>query len=444
MGSERAAEAGLTAAQAMELWLWLWLGFVERESARLGKGAATKAGAGVTDPGGELAVLEELSARLSAELPTSPPSTSGAAGRTYARLQGGLPAASVERLAAWLAAPMAEPTAQPAARLRRRAAEVLDQVRRSPPPSPARAAAVDLWAWLTGVEADLRVALSTTGEDRKAARQLGDELRLLQTVQGGVRRGQPDVIPSHRHEGHWLGARQPFQPAAAAELARVLRRAQPEVGAGRGGDGLRHLVEVTASRLEALAGAEAVARAQAREQAETRVKAVRGKIVAGLAAAEATEPRQATARFIGRPVLADAARLGASLVDADLGDQAAWRAVIAPRGFDEVSEFSAAGASAYELYVLVGADGTLRALHQRVDRAPHGRRWFTPAPAPAWLHPQGETLDVAWFDVAAPARARMLLLLAALTSGLPASAVDEQLPDEALAMAARRMRRSRH
>ena len=441
MGSERAAEAGLTAAQAMDFWLWLWLGFVERESAWAEKGAPPQASPGVADPGSELAVLEELSARLSAELPASPASGSDpASGRTYARLQGGLTAASVERLAAWLT----DPVAQPSARLRRRAAEVLEQARRSPPPSPARAAAVDLWAWLTGVEADLRVALATAGQDRKAARRLGDELRLLQTVQGGVRRGQPDVIPSHRHEGHWLGARQPFQPAAAAELARVLRRAQPEVGAGRGSEGLRHLVEVTGSRLEALAGAEAVARAQSREQAETRVKAVRGKIVAGLAAAEAMEPRQATARFIGRPVLADAARLGASLVDADLGDQAAWRAVIAPRGFDEVSEFSAAGASAYELYVLVGADGTLRALHQRIDRSPQGRRWFTPAPAPAWLHPQGETLDVAWFDVAAPARARMLLLLAALTSGLPASAVDEQLPDEALAMAARRVRRSRH
>lgn len=444
MGSERAADAGLTSAQAMDLWLWLWLGFVERESALLERRAPPQATAGAIDPCGELALLEELSARLSAELPTSPPHPDAAPGRTYARLQRGLTAPSVERLAAWLSNPVADAAARPAARLRRRAAEVLEQARRSPPPSPARAAAVNLWAWLTGVEADLRVALSSAGQDRRAARQLGDELRLLQTVQGGVRRGQPDVIPSHRHEGHWLGARQPFQPAAAAELARVLRRAQPEVGAGRGGDGLRRLVEVTASRLEALAGAAAVAQAQVREQAETRARDVRGKIAAGLAAAEANEPRHATARFIGRPVLADAARLGASLVDADLGDQAAWRAVIAPRGFDEVSEFSAAGASAYELYVLVGADGTLRALHQRVDRSPHGRRWFTPAPAPGWLHPQGETLDVAWFDVAAPARARMLLLLAALTSGLPASAVDEQLPDEALAMAARRVRRSRH
>lgn len=438
MGLERAAEAGLTAAQAIDFWLWLWLGFVERETALARTGAppdATGTAAGLSD---ELAGLEAISARLSAELPANPPDQT--AGRSFSRLQGGLPAASLRRLQEWLA----EPPLQPSDRLRRRAAEVLKQAGNSPPTSPARAAAIELWGWLTGAEADRRVALAVAERDRKAARQLGDELRLLLTVQAGVRRGQPDVIPSHRHEGHWLGARQPFQPAAAAELARVLRRAQPDVASVRGGGQLGRLVEATASRLEALAGAEAVAQASARERSEHQAATVRGKITAGLAAAEAREPRQATARFIGKPVLADATRLGASLVDADLGDRAAWRAVIAPRGFDEAAEFSAAGASAYELYVLVGADGTLQALHQRIDRSPHGRRWFAPVPAPRWLHPQGSTLDVAWSDVASPARARMLLLLAALTSGLPPPAVADQLSDEALALAIRWARRSRH
>ena len=438
MGIERAAGAGLTSAQAMDFWLWLWLGFVERESAQVKRGALPGATTDASELSAELAGLEGLSARLSAELLPAP--TDAPAGRTFSRLLGGLPAASVERLSSWLQVP----AAPPATGLRRRAIEVLEQAGSAPPPSPARAAALELWSWLTGAEADRRVALASAEHDRKAARQLSDELRLLQTVQGGVRRGQPDVIPSHRHEGHWLGARQPFQPAAAADLARVLRRAQPEVGQGRGGAGLGHLVEATASRLEALAGVAAVSQAAARELAEARVTRVRGRIAAGLAAAEEREPRHATARFIGRPVLADAGRLGASLVDADLGDQAAWRAIIAPRGFDEAGEFNAAGASAYELYVLVGADGALLALHQRIDRSPHGRRWFVPAPAPRWLHPQGETLDVAWSDVAAPARARMLLLLAALTSGLPPAAVTGQLPDQALALAVRRGRRSRH
>jgi hypothetical protein len=143
-------------------------------------------------------------------------------------------------------------------------------------------------------------------------------------------------------------------------------------------------------------------------------------------------------------VAADATRLGATLVDADLGDEAAWRAVITPRGFDEAAEFSAAGAIAYELYVLVAANGTLKAIHQRIDRSPHGQRWFAPVLPPAWLHPQGDTLDVAWSDVAGPARARMLALLGALTGGAAGTLVDAQLPDQALALAARRTRRSRH
>jgi hypothetical protein len=170
---------------------------------------------------------------------------------------------------------------------------------------------------------------------------------------------------------------------------------------------------------------------------------VRGRIAAGLVAAEGNEPRPGTGRFLGKPVLADAARLGATLVDADLGDQVAWRAVISPLGFDEAAEFSAAGAIAYELYMLVGADGLLRAVHQRIDRSPHGQRWFAPMPGPRWLHPQGRTLDVAWTDVAAPARARMLALLEALTRGDVPSRTDV-LPDPSLAVAARRSRRSRH
>jgi hypothetical protein len=90
----------------------------------------------------------------------------------------------------------------------------------------------------------------------------------------------------------------------------------------------------------------------------------------------------------------------------------------------------------------VAADGRLEAIHQRIDRSPHGRRWFAPVPAPRWLHPQGDTLDVAWSDVAAPARDRMLALLAALTGGAPLAPPPTELP--ALALAARRSRRSRH
>jgi hypothetical protein len=438
MGIERAAVAGLTSAQVMDLWLWLWLGFTEREEALLKRSAGPGAAGIAAELTAELVAMESVSSHLSAELPAPPLDTP--AGRTFSRLQGGLSAASVERLGAWLAVP----TLQPAARIRRRATEVLAQTQVTPPPSPARAAAVDLWAWLTGAEADRRLLLAGSDGDRSAARQLSDELRLLQTVQTGVRRGQPDVIPSHQHEAAWLGARQPFQPATAAELARVLRRAQLQMASGRGGPPLGQLVDATASRLEALAGPEALAAAAAREAAEASVVTVRRKIAAGLAAAEGNEPRQATGRFLGRPVAADATRLGATLVDADLGDEAAWRATIAPRGFDEAADFSAAGAVAYELYVLVAADGTLKAVHQRIDRSPHGRRWFTPVPPPSWLHPQGETQDVAWPDVAAPARARMMALLAALTSGHTVSSTAARLPDEALVVAARRSRRSRH
>jgi hypothetical protein len=321
---------------------------------------------------------------------------------------------------------------------------VLRQARAAPPPSPARSAAVDLWAWLTGAEADRRLRLSSADRDRRLARQLSDELRLLQTIQGGVRRGQPDVIASHQHESNWLGARQPFQPATAADLARVLRRAQAEVTSGRGGPPLGQLVEAAAFRLEALAGPEAVAAALAREKAETGAGAARAKIAEGLLAAEAGEPRQAPGRFLGRPVAADAARLGATLVDADLGERTAWRTTIAPRGFDEAAEFSAAGALGYELYLLVDRDGTLAAVHQRIDRSPHGRRWFSPAPGASWLHPQGGTLDVAWGDVAAPARTRMLALLVALTGGPSALPTPAVLPGEAMALAIRRTRRSRH
>ncbi len=439
MGLGRAAGAGLTSAQVMDFWLWLWLGFAERESALARPSALPGAAEAAAEASAELALLERLSSRLSSELPAAP--ADAPEGRTWARLGAGLTPGSLARLQGWLADSSAAPSSS---QLLRRALEVLEQARRSPPPSPARAASVELWSWLTGAEADRRVALAGAARDRKAARQLGDELRLLQTVQAGVRRGQPDVISSHRHEGTWLGARQPFQPAAAAELARVLRRAQPEVSSGRGGSQLGRLVQATAARLEALAGSAAVAEALAGEAREARGSPLRRKIAAGLDAAEAREGRSTTTRFLGRPVLADPARLAATLVDADLGDQAAWRAVIGPRGFDEAAEFSAAGASGYELFLLVSADGTLQGIHQRIDRSPHGRRWFTPAPAPRWLHPQGAMLDVAWADVAAPARARMLLLLAALTSGLPAPSLASQLPDEALALAARRARRSRH
>jgi hypothetical protein len=438
MGIERAADLELTAAQAMDFWLWLWLGFTEREEALRRRRAAPGSAELAAGLASELVELEAVSSRLSGELPL--PATDPVSGRTYSRLQQGLSAASAERVSGWLA----EPVSQPAARIRRRAAEILGQCRDSPPPSPARAAAVELWCWLTGAEADRRLLLAGAERDRQEARQLSDELRLLQTVQGGVRRGQPDVIPSHQHEASWLGARQPFQPAAAADLARVLRRAQAEVAAGHGGPRMSQLVEATATRLEALAGPAALAAGRAREAAEGPAAAVRAKITAGLIAAEEGGPRLAGARFLGRRVVVDASRLGATLVDADLGDQVAWRAVITPRGFDEAAEFSAAGANAYELYLLVGADGTLQAIHQRIDRSPHGQRWFAPIPAPGWLHPQGERLDVAWSDVAPPARARILALLAALTSGVVPSPVVNHQPDGALAIAARRGRRSRH
>ena len=236
---------------------------------------------------------------------------------------------------------------------------MLRQAQQAPPLSPARAAAVELWTWLTGAEADRRRRLAGAEGDRPAARQLSDELRLLQTVQAGLRRGQPDIIPSHPHEATWLGARQPFPPIAAADLARVLRRAQGEVASGRGGPQLAQLVDATAARLEALAGPEVLASALERESAELPARAARRKIAAGLAAAAEREPRHRPERFLGRPVVGDATRLGATLVDADLGDQAAWRAVISPHGFDEAAEFSAAGANGYELYVLVTADGAI-------------------------------------------------------------------------------------
>jgi hypothetical protein len=437
MGTERTAEAGLTAAQVMDFWLWLWLGFAEREGslgARCAEPSATPVAAELS---AELAALETISSRLSAELPILKPDTPS--GRTFSRLQGGLAATSLERLTGWLA----EPALPPAARVRRRAIEVLKLAEKAPPPSPARAAAVELWGWLTGAEADRRLLLAGADRDRRVVRQLSDELRLLQTVQNGVRRGQPDVIPSHPHESHWLGARQPFPSSTAADLARVLRRAGTELVSGRSGPQLGPLIAAAASRLEALAGPAALAAVVARETAEPPVSAVRGKIAAGLVAAEGSEPRPVTSRFLGKPVASDAARLGATLVDADLGDELAWRAVIAPRGFDEAAEFSAAGAITYELYLLVDAGGALKAIHHRIDRSPHGRRWFTPVPASAWLHPQGRTLDVAWSEVAAPARARMLALLAALTSGT-ATSTTVQLSDQTLAHAARRSRRSRH
>jgi hypothetical protein len=436
MGSERAAGAGLTAAQVMDFWLWLWLGFAERERALAGLAAAPGLAGDPAVLTAELAVLEAISSGLSAELPVT--SQEAPSGPTFARLQGGLDTSSLARLTARLA----EPAPLPAARLRRRAAEVLLQARRAPPPSPARAGAVELWAWLTGAEADRRRLLAAAEEDGRAGRRLGDELRLLQTVQAGVRRGQPDVIPSHQHEGHWLSARQPFQSTAAADLARVLRRALPEMSSGAGSSQVGPLVEATASRLEALAGPDAVAGARVREAAVTATAPVRRKIAAGLVAAEAGEARPVTTRYLGRPVAADPSRLGATLVDADLGEQVAWRALVTPGGFDEAAEFSAAGAVSYELFLLVGAGGTLEAVHQRIDRSPHGRRWFAPAPAPRWLHPQGATLDVAWQDVAAPARDQMLALLAAVTSGVIPSATPAQPLD--LALAARRTRRSRH
>jgi hypothetical protein len=435
MGTERGTATGLTAAQVMDFWLWLWLGFSEREAALGKRGPAPGAAETAAELTLELAALAAVSSHLSAELPA--PTPDGSQERTYSRLQGGLPAESMARLAAWLEEP-----APPAARLRRRAAEVLRQAGQAPAPSPARTAAVELWAWLTAAEADRRLLLASAGGDRRAARQLSDELRLLQTVQAGVRRGQADVIPSHPGEGHWLGARQPFQPAMAAELARVLRRARSPAASHRGGPPLGRLIDATASRLEALAGPGAMAAALAREKAQVPVATVRGKIAAGLAAAEGDEPHQAPGRFLGRPVIPDAARLGATLVDADLDDEMAWRAPVAPRGFDEAAEFSAAGAVGYELYVLVAADGTLKAIHQRIDRSPHGRRWFVPVAAPRWLHPPADTLDVAWSDVAAPARARMLALLALLTGGSPVTPTPTELP--ALALAARRRRRSRH
>ncbi len=438
MGIERAAGEGLTSAQAMDFWLWLWLGFTEREVA-LGTLRTAPGTAGIgAELTAELAALESVSSRLSSELPI--PAHDTPTGRTFSRLGRGLAAASVERLAAWLS----EPAPRPAACIRLRASQVLKQAQVAPPPSPARAAAVELWAWLTGAEADRRLLLARAEGDRREARRLGDELRLLQTVQTGVRRGQPDVIPSHQHEATWLGSRQPFQPATAAELARVLRRAQAQMASGRGGPPLGQLVGAAASRLEALAGPEALASVLAREAAEAPVVTVRGKIAAGLAEADGSEQRQATGRYLGKPVASDATHLGATLVDADLGDEVAWRAVIAPRGFEEAADFSAAGAVAYELYVLVAANGTLKAVHQRIDRSPHGRRWFTPVPPPSWLHPQGATIDVAWPDMAAPARARMLALLSALTSGVTGTPAAARVPVEALALAARRGRRSRH
>jgi hypothetical protein len=436
MGTERAAATGLTAAQLMDFWLWLWLGFSEREAALGTRSAAPGTAEAAAQLGVELAALEAVSSQLSAALRA--PAPDGSQERTYSRLQGGLAAGSVVRLATWLE----EPAAPAAARLRRRASEVLQQVGHSPAPSPARAGALDLWAWLTAAEADRRVLLVAAGGDRRAARQLSEELRLLQTVQAGVRRGQADVIPSHSHEGRWLGARRPFQPAIAADLARVLRRARSQVTAARGGAPLGPLIEATASRLEAMAGPEALATAPANETGQLPMASVRDRIAAGLAAVEGDEPYRAAGRFLGRPVTPDATRLGATLVDADLGDEVAWRIPIAPQGFDEAAEFSAAGAAGYELYLLVAADGTLEAIHQRIDRSPHGRRWFAPAPVPRWLHPQGDTLDVAWSDVAAPARARMLALLAALTGGAPLAPTPTGLP--AMALAARRSRRSRH
>src|SRR5512137_817629 len=345
MGTERAAPASLTAQQVMDFWLWLWLGFTEREAA-LEQRASSPAGREAASAlAAELAALEALSSHLSAELTAPPPDAPE--GRTFARLGGGLGAASLSRLEAWLA--RNEPALD--ARLLRRAAEVLRQARLAPPPTAARAAALELWAWLTGAEADRRQLLAAAGHDRRATRQLGDELKLLQTVQGGVRRGQPDVIPTHPHEGAWLGARQPFQLAAAAELAAVLRQAHPGVSAGRGGSRLGQLVDATAARLEAVAGSHLVAALRAEEAAAGTVARMREKIAAGLTAAEGKEPRRATARFLGKVVAADPSRLGLAVVDADLGDQAAWRGLLAPNGFDEAAEFSAAGAVAYELYL---------------------------------------------------------------------------------------------
>ena len=128
MGIERAAAAGLTSAQVMDFWIWLWLGFAEREVALARRSPAPGAAGFGAELTAELVALESVSSHLSAELPVPP--LDAPAGRTYSRLQGGLAAASVERLAAWLA----EPVPQPAARIRRRATEVLTQAREAPPP----------------------------------------------------------------------------------------------------------------------------------------------------------------------------------------------------------------------------------------------------------------------------------------------------------------------
>ena len=302
MGGDRWWGTGLTAAQAMDCWLWLWLGYAERELAFGRRSPAPGAGEVAARLGAELAALESLSARLSAELPA--PASGEHANPTYSRLRGGLTASSVEKLVAWLSAPSAPPPAD----LRRRAAEVLRQASMAPPPSPSRAAAIELWTWLTGGEADRRRLLTAAGCQPGAARQLGEELRLLQTIQAGVRRGQPDVIPTHPHEAHWLGARQPLPPATAAELARVLRRAHPELASGQGGPPLGQLILATASRLEALAGPAALAAALAREQDEARLATLRGKIAAGLAAAAGSEPPGATRRFLRDSVAARRSR----------------------------------------------------------------------------------------------------------------------------------------
>jgi hypothetical protein len=144
-------------------------------------------------------------------------------------------------------------------------------------------------------------------------------------------------------------------------------------------------------------------------------------------------------------VLGEPGAHGATLLDADLGDDHAWRATVLPGDLDEAAEFNAAGAAGYQLFLLCAADGTIKAVHQRIDRSPHGRRWFAPCPTPPWLPRPADTLDVAWTDVAAPARARMLGLLAALTSPTPAPIAVES-PAEATAVRAPRrpVRRQRH
>lgn len=130
MGTERAAATGLTAAQLMDFWLWLWLGFSEREAALGTRSAAPGTAEAAAQLGVELAALEAVSSQLSAALRA--PAPDGSQERTYSRLQGGLAAGSVVRLATWLE----EPAAPAAARLRRRASEVLQQVGHSPAPSP--------------------------------------------------------------------------------------------------------------------------------------------------------------------------------------------------------------------------------------------------------------------------------------------------------------------